>query len=105
MADMGWARSRGDRGERQGLRRGAWYRVVENPQKDYVVLDVHHVEIRVPKTDLEIRDQSPTAWSVVREPHLVCPGCASRAVVPEGMKDAKCNECGRVYPINWKDSA
>ena len=41
MADIGWARSRGDRAEGEGLRRGAWYRVVENPPKDYVVLDVH----------------------------------------------------------------
>lgn len=103
MADIGWARSLGSRAERQGLRRGAWYRVVESPQKEYLVLDVHHVEIRVPKNDLEIRTQPPTGWSVVREPHLVCPGCAARAVIPEGIKDAKCNECGRVYPIDWKD--
>jgi hypothetical protein len=103
MADIGWARSRGDRAEAQGLRRGAWYRIVENPQKDYAVLDVHHVEIRIPKSDLEIRDERPTAWSVVRQPHLVCPGCHARAVIPEGRKDAKCHECGRSYPIDWKD--
>ena len=83
MADIGWARSRGDRAEGQGLRRGAWYRVVENPPKDFVVLDVHHVEIRIPKGDVEIRAERPNAWSVVREPHLVCPGCHDRAVIPE----------------------
>jgi len=38
MADIGWARSRGSRAEAQGLRRGAWYRVVEDQQKAYVVL-------------------------------------------------------------------
>jgi ribosomal protein S27AE len=104
MGDMGWARSRGDRAEGQGLGRGAWYRVVENPQKEYVVLDVHHVEVRIDRGDLELRGDRPTAWSVVREPHVVCPGCHSRAIIPEGKKDAKCGECGKTYPINWKDA-
>lgn len=104
MADIGWARSQGNRAESQGLRRGAWYRVVEDPAKEYVVLDVHHVEIRIPRTDLEIRRERPKAWSVVREPHLVCPGCHARAVLPEGTKDAKCAECGRSYPIDWRDA-
>lgn len=104
MADTGWARSRGNRAEGQGLRRGAWYRVVEDLQKDYVVLDVHHVEVRIPKGDLEIRTARPDAWSVVRQPHLVCPGCHARAVVPEGKKDARCAECGRTFVIDWKDA-
>jgi hypothetical protein len=103
MADIGWARSRGNRAEAQGLRRGAWYRVVENPPKDYAVLDVHHVEIRISKGDVEIRTERPNAWSVVREPHLVCPGCHARAVIPEGQKNAKCSECGRTFPIDWHD--
>ncbi len=104
MADIGWARSRGNRAEAQGLRRGAWYRVVEDSNKDWVVLDVHHVEIRIPKGDLELRRDPPKSWSVVREPHLVCPSCARRHVVSEGQKDAKCPECGRTYPIDWKDA-
>lgn len=104
MADIGWGRSRGNRAEVQGLRRGAWYRVVENGKQDYIVLDVHHVEIRIPRGDVEIRADSPRNWSVVREPHLVCPGCHARAVFPEGHKDAKCAECGRTYPIDWKDA-
>lgn len=103
MADSGWARSRGNRAEAQGLRRGAWYRVVEDSNKDWVVLDIHHVEIRIPKADLELRRDAPTSWSVVREPHLVCPSCARRHVVSEGQKDAKCPECGRAYPVDWKD--
>jgi hypothetical protein len=104
MAEIGWARSRGGRAEGQGLRRGAWYRVVEDPKREYVVLDVHHVEIRIPRGDLEIRTESPKTWSVVREPHLVCPGCHARAVIPEGKKDAQCAECGRAYPIDWQDA-
>ena len=104
MADIGWARSRGNRAERQGLRRGAWYRVVEDDQKDYVVLDVHHVEVRLSRGDLEVRTDAPKVWSVVREPHLVCPGCHARYVVAEGAKDAKCPECSRTYSIDWKDA-
>lgn len=104
MGDLGWARSRGARAEGQGLRRGAWYRVVESPPTDYVVLDVHHVEIRIATSDVEIRTERPASWSVVREPHLVCPGCHSRTVIPEGQKNAKCSECGRTYPIDWKDA-
>ncbi|HYT83660.1 MAG TPA: hypothetical protein VEK86_09415 [Gemmatimonadales bacterium] len=105
MATSGWARSHGTRAEKEGLRRGAWYRVVEDAGKPWVVLDIHHVEIRIPRDDLEIRTDPPKGWSVVREPHLVCPGCARRHVVREGAKDAKCPECGRTYPVDWKDNA
>src|SRR2546425_1152042 len=75
MAEFGWARSRGERAEKEGLRRGAWYRIVEESSKPWIVLDVHQVEVRVPKDTLDIRKDRPKAWSVVHEPHLVCPGC------------------------------
>ncbi|HEV8304627.1 MAG TPA: hypothetical protein VGQ25_06695 [Gemmatimonadales bacterium] len=104
MVDIGWARSRGNKAENQGLRRGAWYRVVEDAKKEWVVLDVHHVEVRVPRDDLEIRKEVPKTWSVVREPHLVCPSCGKRDVVAEGLKEAKCPECGRTHAIDWKDA-
>ena len=104
MADLGWARSRGERAEKEGLRRGAWYRVVEDTGKPWVVLDVHHVEVRVPKDDVDVQQEAPKTWSVVNQPHLVCPGCHARYVVAEGAKDAKCPECSRTYPIDWKDA-
>src|SRR3989442_2902482 len=75
MADIGWARSRGGSAEKEGLRRGAWYRIVEESGKSWMVLDVHQVEVRVPKENVDIRKDRPKAWSVVDEPHLVCPGC------------------------------
>lgn len=105
MAGMEWARSRGSRSEKAGLRRGAWYRVVENANPQWVVLDVHHVEVRVPKEDLEVRRDKPNAWSVVHEPHLVCPGCHTRMHVAAKPKDVKCPECGNNYPVNWEDRA
>ena len=105
MADIGWARSRGNRAEGQGLRRGAWYRVVEDEKKDYVVLDVHHVEVRMSRGDLEIRKDPPKTWSVVREPHLVCPGCHKRQHVSGQPKDVKCVECGNSFGVDWNDRA
>src|SRR5260370_6917647 len=94
MAASGGARSRGDRAEREGLRRGAWYRVVEEPGKPWVVLDVHNVEVRVQKESLEVRRERPKAWSVVREPHLVSPGCHRRQYVPGHPKDVHSHESG-----------
>src|SRR2546427_10445859 len=103
MAEFGWARSRGERAENEGLRRGAWYRVVEEPGKPWIVLDVHQVEVRVPKDNLEIRKDRPKAWSVVHEPHLVCPGCHKRQHVSGQPKDVKCVECGNSFGVDWQD--
>jgi len=105
MAEATWARSRGDRGEKEGLRRGAWYRVVEDTGKPWVVLDVHRVEVRVPRADLELRREPPKAWSVVHEPHLVCPGCHQRRHVSGKPAEVKCVECGRNYAVDWEDNA
>jgi hypothetical protein len=105
MGDLGWARSRGDRAEREGLRRGAWYRIVEEPGKPWVVLDVHNVEVRVQKESLEVRRERPKAWSVVREPHLVCPGCHRRQYVAGQPKDVQCDECGSRHAVDWNDAA
>jgi hypothetical protein len=105
MADIGWARSRGDGAEKEGLRRGAWYRIVEEPGKPWVVLDVHQVEVRVPKENLEVRRDRPKAWSVVHEPHLVCPGCHKRQYVTGQPKEVKCHECGNSFGVDWQDRA
>ncbi len=105
MADMGWARSRGERAEKEGLRRGAWYRVVEESGKSWIVLDVHQVEVRVPTEKVETRKDRPKAWSVVHEPHLVCPGCHKRQHVSGQPKDVKCVECGNSFALDWQDRA
>ena len=106
MADLGWARSRGERAEKEGLRRGAWYRVVEDGGQAWVVLDVHHTEVRVPKDEVEVRGEAPKTWSVVHDPHLVCPGCHQRRhVAGQKPKEVKCAECGNSYPVDWSDLA
>src|SRR2546428_4790766 len=103
MAEFGWARSRGERAENEGLRRGAWYRVVEEPGKPWIVLDVHQVEVRVPKDNLEIRKDRPKAWSVVHEPHLVGPACPNRQHVPGRPKVVNCAQSATASAVNWKD--
>jgi hypothetical protein len=105
MPDLGWARSRGPRAEKEGLRRGAWYRVVEDSGKAWLVLDVHHVEVRVPKEDVDLQAARPKVWSVVHEPHLVCPGCHQRRHLVGQPKEVKCPECGNTYAVDWSDRA
>ena len=102
MADIGWARSRGDRAEKEGLRRGAWYRIVEESGKSWVVLDVHRVEVRVPKETVDIRRERPQSWSVVHEPHLVC---HKRQHVSGQPKEVKCYECENSYSVDWQERA
>ena len=105
MADIGWARSRAERAEKEGLRRGAWYRIVEESGKSWLVLDVHQVEVRVPKENVDIRKDRPKAWSVAHEPHLVCPGCHKRQHVSGQPKEVKCVECGNSFGVDWQDRA
>lgn len=105
MATVQWARSRGDRAEKEGLRRGAWYRVVEDAGQTWVVVDVHHVEIRIPRDNVDIRSAAPKHWSVVRHPYLVCPGCHTRRYVAGEPAEYRCPDCGNTYPIDWTDNA
>jgi hypothetical protein len=105
MTEPTWARSRGNRSEQAGLRRGAWYRVVEDAGKPWVVLDVQQVEVRIPREDLELRRDRPNAWSVVHEPHLVCPRCHARRHVRAEPKEVQCPECGQSYRVDWSDRA
>src|SRR5260370_31826054 len=101
MADLGWARSQGDRAEKEGLRRGAWYRVVEDAGKQWVVLDVHQVEVRVPKGNVDMRRDRPRSWSVVHQPHLVGPGCHTRHHGSGQPAELRCPECGNTFAVEW----
>ena len=105
MAKPQWARSRGELGEREGLRRGAWYRVMEDQGNSWLVLDVHNVEVRIPRDHVEMRGERPQSWSVVRHPYLVCPGCHTRRYVSGEPPGYRCPDCDNEYPIDWRDSA
>lgn len=115
-ADFGWARSYGSHAERLGLRRGAWYRVVEDRERPWVVLDVNGIEVRVARVYLQFRGEPPGMWSVVRpgsedvargrrssQPRLVCPGCHGRHLLRVHVVEMRCPDCGRVAPVDWGD--
>jgi hypothetical protein len=116
MTAKQWARVR--RTGAHGLRRGAWYAVVNDSKPTIVFLDVNRKNIPMDRTLLEFREGPPTAWSVVfRRPteqqpqranllpldltYGVCPRCRARANVSAGAQRAPCPSCGGEFPIDW----
>lgn len=111
-----WARVR--RAGAHGLRRGAWYIVVNDSKPGLVFLDVHKRNVVVDRTLLEFSEHRPERWSVVvRNPedagakrasdaHLaptygVCPKCRARANLPADAPRHICPECGGQFAIDW----
>ena len=88
-----------------GLRRGAWYPVVNEVTDEMLLVDVS--------------ERAPRRWSiVVRSPsepgaerisaaghpleYAVCPGCRSRVPLgPARPDEMDCPNCQRRYPIDW----
>jgi hypothetical protein len=120
MSKRGWARCTDSVAD--VLRRGAWYRVLEERGDDQVVLEVRGRPVRFSRDDLTIRDHAPEAWSVVvrtgvlrptlggekgREivtTYAVCPNCAERQDFPpkpEKPERLACQRCGRESPVDW----
>jgi len=110
-----WARVK--RSGAHGLRRGAWYPVV-NDRPTIVVLDVAKRAIPMDRSLLDFRDDAPSQWSVViSDPQTsqarraseaalewtygVCPACRERQNLIEGETDATCESCGQAAPIDW----
>ncbi len=116
MTPKHWARVR--QTGAHGLRRGAWYAVVNDSKPSIVFLDVNKKNIAVDRTLLEIREGRPEAWSVVirrpedvarrdRELDLnptygVCPQCRSRSNLVAGAARARCAYCGGEFAIDWQ---
>lgn len=112
-----WARVR--RTGAHGLRRGAWYAVVNDSKPTIVFLDVHRKNVAMDRTLLDISEAPPSLWSVVRratdEPETarreswvdlnltygVCPQCRSRSNLSEGATSAGCGQCGGTFGIDW----
>ncbi len=101
-----------------GLRRGAWYPVVNVTNRELVLLDVHKANVPVPRTLVELSDHSPDAWSVVQwdgtEPgadragelnrgltYAVCPHCRARAPLGQEAERMVCPECTRDAEVDW----
>ena len=115
MADRKWARVK--RSGAHGLRRGAWYPVL-NDRVTIVVLDVAKRAIPMDRTLLEFRDAAPDVWSIVaNEPdssqgrraseaalggmYGVCPNCRERQNLTNGAEEATCESCGHLAPVDW----
>lgn len=115
MEPKQWARVR--QAGAHGLRRGAWYPVVNASKPTIVFLDVNRHNVAMDRTLLDISDAPPQRWSVVSlaEPvaarradwvdldvtYGVCPGCRARANLPIGATHAHCGHCGGEFAIDW----
>ena len=113
-----WARARGPGAH--GLRRGAWYLVVNDTQPSVVILNVRKRNVPVPRSMVEIRPESPNTWSVVQwqesqrgakragQEQLglqygVCPACGERARLdPPKVAELTCTQCGGTFAVDWE---
>lgn len=96
------------------LRLGAWYPVEALSAGEVRVL-VHGRLERVPRALLELREQPPREWTVVRGPfnavrvpvsaregYVVCPNCRQREPIPEGRPATKrCGRCNGAFAVAW----
>ena len=112
-----WARARG--AGAHGLRRGAWYLVVNDAQPSVVILNVRKQNVPVPRSMIDIRTGSPDAWSVVQWQesqrgatlagqqrlglrYAVCPACGERAPLdPPKVAELTCAQCGGTFGVEW----
>ena len=116
MTPKKWARVR--RAGAHGLRRGAWYAVVNDSKPNVVFLDVSKRNVAMDRTLLEFAAEPPTRWSVVeRTPadpaarrasdanlnptYGVCPACRNRANLTPGQESLKCPACGEAFEVDW----
>lgn len=102
-----------------GLRRGAWYLVVNDSQSTVVYLNVRKTNVPVPRSMLDILDQRPSKWSVVKWQetqrgarraseqelgltYVVCPACSERGKL-ETPRPAEltCVHCHGTFLIDW----
>lgn len=111
-----WARTH--RSGAHGLRRGAWYTVVNDALPKIVVLQVRKENIPVPRSQLDLSDEQPAKWSVVQweegqrgarraseanfgMTYLVCPSCGNRVRLEPDVERLTCSECSGEYELDW----
>lgn len=111
-----WARVK--RAGAYGLRRGAWYRVLNESKSTIVVLDVNKKAIPADRSMFDFTTEKPRKWSVVRlDPQKdaaemasdaglgplygVCPNCAGRAILKPDDTQLKCRVCELLFEIDW----
>lgn len=112
-----WGRLRRP-GAVSGLRRGAWYPVLDDDQENAVTLDVNRQSVTVERAEVELVADKPRKWSVVRwnagddeanrasqanlgPTYGVCPNCRGRANLALDDTQRKCPVCELLFEIDW----
>jgi hypothetical protein len=108
-----WARLRDDVDVK--LRRGAWYRVLEESELD-AVIEVNEKPKSVLKALLEIVERPHPKWTVVRLPERakgapatlgerygVCPSCGERAPLKAKARRMACPSCKWEFDVAWDE--
>lgn len=111
-----WARVK--KAGAHGMRRGAWYAVLNENKSNIVVLDVSKKAVPIDRTMLDFTMQKPHKWSVVHlDPQKdaaelageaglgslygVCPNCAGRANLKKEDTQLTCPVCQLLFEIDW----
>lgn len=111
MATERWARLREDLN--CGLRRGAWYRVL-NADRDTVILSVHRQNTLVSRDVLQFITDRPAKWMMVvhgrnsvsfpgrwGKRYAVCPSCCHRQMTRNNPRMMRCDKCNGLFEVGW----
>ena len=103
-----------------GLRRGAWYAVVNEMGTAMIVLDVQKNNVPVPRDMLVLSEHPPMKWTVVQWQesqrgaerasqendgltYAVCPICQTRTnLTSPDAPQLMCMVCEGAYDVNWQ---
>jgi hypothetical protein len=115
---VGWARCLDNVAD--VLRRGAWYRIIEETPDGKVVIDVRSKRVRLSRVDVAVRQAPPDRWSVVVRTgvlrptlgggqdvvttYAVCPHCHERQDFGGRPVSLKCTRCARVSAVDWSET-
>jgi hypothetical protein len=92
--------------------------VVNDSNPKIVILDVLKNNVPVPRDSLDLSDQKPERWTIVKfnpsgpiPPRIqqkdlpltyaVCPYCRARAELAEGVHTLTCPECNKTSEVDW----
>lgn len=114
---LGWARCLDNVAD--VLRRGAWYRILEETPDGNVVVECGQRPVRLSRVDVKIRETPPDRWSVVVRTgvlrptlgrgndvvttYAVCPHCHERQDFADRPASLKCTRCVREAPVEWSE--
>jgi len=119
MATQGWAQCTDKLAD--VLRRGAWYPILEELSNGMVALEVQHTRVELKRSDLRIRREPPSQWSVVvrtgvmrptwsgansgnSTTYAVCPSCTERQYFEGKPLSLQCGRCHQIAAVNWNES-